>query len=635
MNIQYSLFRDGQYIHPFNAAIRLALLLGAGGFALPASSANVIIPCPITGTVVISDDQTHVNNGTCDIQSGGVLQNDSTEPDGFGVMNYGTLNVNLGGSLVNNWGVFNLNGANLNIAGIVTNNLSLENQVGQITVQSGGILDNSNSTFGISNVGGTVTLQSGAQMSLGANAGFYNVASSVLNVAAGASVVNNGWMGAFNTDSAIYNVQGQISGTGSMSGGTWNISNGGSVSLNNAQTADANLTDAKINLSGTASLQAGTGNLTTISATGGVALLGAGASLPQLGDGTATSLSNVAGYLQLQDRNFTNQSGHSLNFTGQGQLILNNTTFHNDGTFNAERQLLVHNGSTFYNSGAMTTSTDGFVEGDIVDANSSFYNTGSVAIYGSALVNSGTFINAAGSSFNGSPGVFPVNSGTFTLEAGPASYLSGLINTAGIITINRDLTSDAWAVFGGEVRGNGSISVGLQPDFGFLVDGGTLNPGDGVGTLTINGDVDFSSGKLKVEFLSAAIYDILSLQGGSLVIAPGFEVDFDLSTFNGQQGGMSFDFLQADAPFIGIENLSYLITGLASGLSYDVNEVSLPGGRYGLQLSLSGTGGTTIPEPDSGRGLLLLTGLLAMAKAVRRNSGTPRIAPNGENEQNP
>ncbi|MFM6632480.1 MAG: hypothetical protein ACKPI8_21380, partial [Microcystis panniformis] len=112
-----------------------------------------------------------------------VLQNDSTEPDGFGVMNYGTLNVNLGGSLVNNSGVFNLNGANLNIAGIVTNNLYLENQGGQITVQSGGILDNSNSTFGILNNGGTVTLQSGAQMSLGANAGFYNVASSVLNVA--------------------------------------------------------------------------------------------------------------------------------------------------------------------------------------------------------------------------------------------------------------------------------------------------------------------------------------------------------------------------------------------------------------------------------------------------------------------
>lgn len=136
----------------------------------------------------------------------------------------------------------------------------------------------------------------------------------------------------------------------------------------------------------------------------------------------------------------------------------------------------------------------------------------------------------------------------------------------GIVTVCDGGTISAGGVFvfeGGTLSGN---SIVFSPVF---VDGGRIDVGCSLGTLTVNGNVHFFSGDLIIEVEGAApgSFDVLAATG-SIFLAGGRAV---LSFKGGfaPQTGDTFPYLQSPT-VSGADNLVVEIVGLLPGFDFDV-----------------------------------------------------------------
>jgi outer membrane autotransporter protein len=108
---------------------------------------------------------------------------------------------------------------------------------------------------------------------------------------------------------------------------------------------------------------------------------------------------------------------------------------------------------------------------------------------------------------------------TYTIPSGLKFQARDNVNVEeGSLVVNGDITEDASGfgvavnIGGGVVSGTGSIAASR----GFINSGGTIKPGNSIGTLTITGDYNQGhQGKLLIEIASTASNDLLAINGAA------------------------------------------------------------------------------------------------------------------------
>jgi hypothetical protein len=186
---------------------------------------------------------------------------------------------------------------------------------------------------------------------------------------------------------------------------------------------------------------------------------------------------------------------------------------------------------------------------------------------------------------------------------------SGTFNqTAGMTTVDTALSQQRVDISGGVLQGAGIVNAVVT------LDGGTIAPGHSLGTLTINGDLTVTSGRLSFEIAGIDVgeYDVLAISGqGSFLsglLAFSFTDDFR------PQFGDSWTFLTAAGGLNGLENVSSSFSFDRPGFGSQFRfAVALNGDSTALTLSVA-----PIPEPETYA--MLLAGLALLGFATRRKN---------------
>jgi len=237
----------------------------------------------------------------------------------------------------------------------------------------------------------------------------------------------------------------------------------------------------------------------------------------QLG-GTNTVTTLYLGYMA--------SSSGTYNLNG-GTLITGSISLHSGtATFN-------FGGGTLQASGAFTTALPMTLTGDGGNAN--------VDTAGNAVTLSGAL--------SGIGGLNKLGNGTLTLGAtntfsGPTTIAkgkltlssSGSIGSTSLIDVNSGATFDVSAKTSGFVLGNAQTLQGSGAVLGKVTaaSGSRIAPGDGVGTLTINGNLTLNSGaKFSFELGSPAASDEIAMSAYTLALNSQKFSDFTFSTLSG------------------------------------------------------------------------------------------------------
>ena len=96
---------------------------------------------------------------------------------------------------------------------------------------------------------------------------------------------------------------------------------------------------------------------------------------------------------------------------------------------------------------------------------------------------------AFGGAISGPGQVVQAGSGQ-TVLTGASSYTGPTTVLAGLLTVNGSITSSVFVNFGGTLGGNGTVGPTA------ILNGGTLSPGNSVGTLTVSGNLVFTAASL-------------------------------------------------------------------------------------------------------------------------------------------
>ncbi|MCX7112186.1 MAG: PEP-CTERM sorting domain-containing protein [Proteobacteria bacterium] len=558
-------------------AIRLGLALVATNSVFPAQA---VINCPVQSPQTITGAETL--NSACDLQGGGSINvqgGGSITITNTGAMTgAGTLNnsgalyigsqgrlisysggINNAGSLVNDGGLGTYKGTISN-TGTLTNNYALANSYGSLTNHTGATLTNNGLLYNDK------------------NAGMVNQA--------GAILTNNGVL--TNYSSSLSNAGGLTNQAGGY------LTNDGSSSLTNTGSLN-NQAGATLTNQGNVDNQAlgslvnsGTFN---IESTGGVYNRSA-ANLENSG-----TLNN-AGYVD-NVGTVTNQAGGTLTNTGAffnelGGMLANKV----GATVNNHYGIYNYSGATFTNAGTINNVS----RGDIINFfGATFTNTG--------ILNTGTLNNQTYSGTVYTEGML-TNEGTLnnvaTVEIDTPGSIEGtgtFIQTSGVTKVNGLLQQPVIDIQGGELLGEGTILGSI-----ILGSAAKLNPGFGFGKLTVDGGIVFN-GSLLVDIagIAADKYDLLDAYGGAVNFGVGSLIAINLDSLFAPEGGMAWDFLLSDNPFLGSDNAKYQVNGLNSSMDYMIREVERDG-RHALEF--------TVPEPGS----LALFGLGGLLMVRRRSS---------------
>ena len=475
-------------------------------------------------------------------------------------------------------GTFALNGASSASTVQLNGQFTTLSGVGDLQVTSGGVFAwTGNSTQSGT---GSTTIANGATMNV---TGAANLSQRTIN--------NNGTVvvtGALTNSGTINNSVGKT--FNFLDGGTFTQFSAGS--LNNAGL----VTKTGI---GTSTIFGAFNNSGTVNAQSGTLLLSGGG---LMNGGTYTT--SGSGALQLSGGTHTVNTNATINSTAV-QLTGQFTTLNGSGELQvADGAVFAWTGNSTQSGTGSTTIANGATMNVTGAANLSqrtINNNGTVVVTG-ALTNSGTINNSVGKTFNFLDG------GTFTQFSAGSLNNAGLVTKTGIgtstifgafnnpgtvnalsgtLTVNPSFTNNgtvnvtagaqfiaAGSIFinAGSINGNGTV---VTPSSG-LINQGSVNPGFGIGQLTVSGRLEETpSGILNFDLASLISFDLLTVLGNATlggIIAvwgagyvPVVGDSFTVMTFNDRAG----------TTFAGPVSVNGFGFGTAFNVVYDVNNVKL------------------------------------------------------------
>jgi len=251
---------------------------------------------------------------------------------------------------------------------------------------------------------------------------------------------------------------------------------GDTVTLN---TADALSIDG--NVSGNAVVLDAAGNTVLIGSLGSQATSGttlSGGTLQVGNGGTAGTLTgNVTDNTSLIFNRSDNLT-YAGTVTGTGSLVkqaANTLTLTGNNTYS---------GLTTINAGTLQIGnggTSGAIAGDVADNSALVFNRSDALNYGGAITGTGSLTQAG--------------SGTLTLDGNSSSFAGNTTVAAGTLVVGSvagngaALGGNVAVASGATLRGHGSIGGDVD-----LLSGGTVEPGDSIGTLTVNGNFTAAQG---------------------------------------------------------------------------------------------------------------------------------------------
>src|SRR5262245_4480221 len=392
--------------------------------------------------------------------------------------------------------------------------------------------------FGASTITG-LTFNPGAANSLGGftfNAGApaysFSLATPSTLTFTGAGIVNN-YPNAL-TFSLTFTAA--LAFTNSSTAGNAIITNSGTSSVtqffNSSTAANATITNTSngfISFNDTSTA----GNATITSGSGGFAsFLGSSTA------GNATLTANFLGFTTFSNSSsagnatITTNFGGSTSFAnsstaGNATLITNNggsTLFTNSSTAGNATVITNAGGTTQFSqsstggNAAFTTQAGGVFDmsgvifgmtaGSIAGAGTYFLGSNALAVGGNNLSTtvSGT-ISDGGLSGGTGGSLVKVGSGTLTL-AGTSSYTGATVVTGGTLAVTGDTSSSSGVLVtpGAMLSGTGTVP-------GLLVAGGTLMPGQSVGTLNVRGNLVFTSAATYLININATTASLTNVSG--------------------------------------------------------------------------------------------------------------------------
>lgn len=436
--------------------------------------------------------------------------------------------------------------------------------------------------------------------------------------------------GTFSGD--IVDPAGLLSSPGVVTIGTIGATNGNAdasfvttLSGNNTFTGGVNLTSssntATLAINSPTALGTGTLTISPTSGTGAVAL----------NNSTAAPITLTTNNSQVWNNDFSFSGTRSLDM-GTGAVSL--------GTIAAATRSVNVVANSFSIGGTITDGTNGTTPtvnltkngaGTLVLYGSSSY-TGTTTIAGGTLqlgnggtagsiagsiVNSGTLVfnrSDAGQNLSqvisGAGGLTQAGSGKTTIS-GANTYTGPTNINAGTFVVNGSLSSGSLvSLNSATLSGNGTVGGSVTT----AGSGSILSPGDGIGTLTLAGGLDTSSGAT-LDFALGTASDLLSV---------------GVLTGSSAANGLSFNFSNSGGFAAGVP-YTLIDYSSASGLDYsDLFAASIPSGyvldsTFGNSGFLIDNGATNlqvqfsaVPEPSAGAFLFAGAGLFVALRSRRR-----------------
>ncbi|WP_297809321.1 autotransporter domain-containing protein [uncultured Methylophaga sp.] len=178
------------------------------------------------------------------------------------------------------------------------------------------------------------------------------------------------------------------------------------------------------------------------------------------------------------------------------------------------------------------------------------------AIFSGSLAESATAVDVTKS-----------GSGTLTLT-GNNSYTGTTTVNSGLLAVNGTLVGATTVNTGGSLGGSGTLGD-------ITLNGGTLAPGNSIGTMTVSGNVDFSSGVYEVEVADAGNSDRIvasgnaDLSGARVSVLPEAGSYADSTDYTILQAGS----ISNSFTGVSVDNVNFAF--LDASLSYSATDVTL------------------------------------------------------------
>ncbi len=564
--------------------------INAGTLVLDSSAASAALPH--TSFLNAGYRTFAVGSGTTlQINSGTYTDSDSTYAPAISISGSGTI-VKTG------TGYFS----------IYSNGSSLANFTGLIDVQQG-ILGSNGATWGT----GTMNLQVDSLAVFDLRTG--NVS---INNLSGSGAVESTNGGALNL--SLGNNNGSAAFSGTISGGFSLIKNGtGTQTFTGANTfTGATTINAGVLTLGVGGTLANTSAITVAS---GATLNLSGGANNQLDAGNSSSTWTINGTLAATT-NFAHTIYASTVTMNNGTLtstLANNTSGFGAFYVGANRTITANGNINLISGG---TGTVGIGSGATL--------TLSTPLSTDLLIVSGA-LGAAGSGTAGS--LAKSGLGTVVLS-GANTYTGGTTVSAGTLNVNGSTAATgAVTVNGGTLGGTGTVGSATTVN-----SGGTLAPGNGLGTLHVNSAVTFNSGStFAVQLGASGTSNNLDLSGGSgnLNLLTGSHISVANSGFNQTNGTTNYIIGTVGSGAIQLASgtSKYVFGSGPSGpIVIDINPANFPdlgtGSEFGLSLSGSNLVLTAtvvpVPEPEAVLGIAVV-GLLAFGYMKRRPSSLTAV----------
>ncbi|MFM9968850.1 MAG: autotransporter domain-containing protein [Burkholderiales bacterium] len=508
------------------------------------------------GTLVIGG-----NNSTTGF-SGTLSGTGTVTKNGTGTLGLGPQ-VTFSGTLNANGGHLNLSSApttlnfGLNVASGVTitppgGQLTLGSLSGAASLGFGNNLtignDNTSTSYsGVLGGNGTLTKQgTGTQTLTGANT-YVNGTTVTAGTLSGTTtslqgaITNNATVTFDQTTNGTY--AGVMSGTGAL-----NKTGTGTVTLTgaNTYTGATNIT--------TGTLRAGAANV--VGAGGGSAVtVAAGATLDLNSNNQAIGSLAGGGNVTLGTATLTAGAANtSTTFFG----VISGT----GGLSKAGTGVLTLSGANTYSGG--TTVTAGTLTGTTTSLQGAIANNAMVSF---DQASTGTYAGV----MSGTGTLAKAGSGNLILTSAN-TYTGATTVNAGTLSVNGSIASPVTVASGGTLGGSGTINGVVS-----IVNGGVLAPGNSIGTLSVNGNVNFAAGStLRVEIDAAGAADRINVTGapGTATINGGtVDVQASAGTY---QRNTRYTIVNATGGVTGtFANVTSNLAFLTPALAYDTNNVFL------------------------------------------------------------